>query len=74
MLQYNYEALISGMLCSIALTPVLLQQLGVLQFNSVLTPPTQRWRHISQVGGSIPRDGPPHFRCQCMSSALTNYT
>lgn len=33
MLQYNYKALISGMLCSIALTPILQQELGVLQFN-----------------------------------------
>ena len=70
MLQHNYKALISGMLCSIALTPILQQQLGVLQFNSVLTPPAQRWHHISQVGGSIPQDCPPHFRCPCMSRLL----
>ena len=38
-------------------------QLGVLQFNSILTLCTQRQHHTSQVKGSVPQDC-PHCRCQ----------
>ena len=38
-------------------------QLGVLQFNSILTLCTQRQHHIPQVKGSAPQDC-PHCRCQ----------
>ena len=52
-------------------------QLGVLQFNSILTPFPQRQHQIPQVKGSIPQNchSPPpataNFRCQLQAQVVT---
>lgn len=37
---------------------------GVVQFNAILTPSTQRWHWIPQVRGSVPQDCPSPRRYQ----------
>ena len=50
---------------------ILLHQLGVLQFNSVLTLSTLRQHQIIQFKGLVPQDCFLHFICQLKALVFT---